>query len=960
MVGRFFILLIAIAIVSCSSEDKDISSVPIYEPESSSSSLIVEYSSFSSSAEDSTVYSSSSITSLNVLRSELVKMASKDGKVVLGTNLLSAKKKEQPKMNVAFSYDFLIGRHEVTCGEYNSLVDFVNAGTGKMARLDCVNDSLPASNMTYYDAVLLANARSRLEGRDSAYTFEKVLYDEDGHCVGLEKLVFLTGIEAYRLPTESEWMFAAQYNWNPKFGWTSENSEYRVHNVCSSLGVPIENVPQLLCDMAGNVMEWTNDWLGSFRDTTIVNYVGALDGGGLGERVLKGGSYRNAAASMTEFSRGDVYTVTSSTRADYVGFRLAFGAIPNAVWTENKEQGGSSRVSTIANSFVLQSLTGAFDVKLVFRNDPTGNLAFVDYYDGTKVSVVEILDTIDSYHPEISPDGKRVAFCTRPEGVGGKSELYVRNLSASGDGLVKLDVESAAIPRWRVTPEGDTTIVYVTDAADNRSDAEFLARSTWQVPFSNGQFGIPVKLYDGAYHGGVSEDGTLAVTGSRLLRAHIAAPETFADVVWYNGEQACNASLSKDGTKRTVFLDFGKKADPASSYRAHERLLVADGAGTVVKMLPSPPGFTFDHSEWVSGTNSASVPEGLVVASLANVEGAHEKLVLVNIADGLITELVEGEELWHPNLWARPITVPVVSLLALDSAGVYLLPFYSEEAAIYRVKMEIFWKNVNTSQVLVYGSSRVEHGVAPDLCPRWNMLNLGVMGIDVNRELYFIKNYAMNHSGNLKAIAMSLDFDNWRPSEHMLDNIVFYPGYAYDRNHDFWKNGIPDELLERVEYSYAPTAEERRCYSKNGTCLVASGNWDRDGVEVIGDSLVPEERMAYINAAMDEIFRLADECAQRQIHFIGLVFPQSPKYSQTGSFGLYGIQRSVVEKIIERFDSLAVANPYFHFMDENKMGLHDYIDEEASNRDHLSAKGARKFTKRLDSLLNTIEPVQKE
>ena len=963
MVGQFFILLIAIAIASCSYEDENVPSVPEDEfPESSSSSLIVEYSSFSSSysssVENTPVYSSSSVPVLNVLRSELVKMASKGTMVVLGSNLTTSKKKEQPQMNVVFSYDFSIGRHEVTCAEYNSLADLVNAGTGKMARLDCVNDSLPASNMTYYDAVLLANARSRLDGLDSSYVYGDVVYDAEGHCIGLDKLEFRPEVEAYRLPTESEWMFAAQYNWNPKFGWTSDNSEYRVHNVCSSLGVPIESVPQFLCDMAGNVMEWTNDWLGSFRDTTVVNYVGASDGGGLGERVLKGGSYRNASVSMAAFSRGDVYTVTSSTHADYVGFRLAFGAIPNAAWMAKDEKQNTSPITPVANSLTLQSLTGVNEVKLVFRNDQTGNLVYIDYYDGTKVSVVEILDTIDSFHPEISPDGKKVAFCTKPEGVGGKSELYVRNLSASGSNLVKLDVESAAIPRWKVTPQGDTVIIYVTDAGNNKNDGEFLAHGTWQVPFSNGQFGIPTKLFDGNYHGGVSDDGLLAVTGARLLRAHVAGPESAADVVWYNGEQACNVSLSKDGTKRTLFLDFGGKTGQAfvgHRYGTHEQLLVADAAGNVVQMVTAPPGFTFDHSEWASAGYSQVSPAGFAVASLANLDGAHEKLVLINLSDGLLTELVEGEELWHPNLWTGSVSGSPLSLLPLDSAGIYLLPFYSREAAIYRLKMETFWKNINTLQVLVFGSSRVEQGVNPDICPQWNMLNFGVMGIDVHRDLYFINNYAMNHSSNLKAIAMSLDFDNWRPSVKDLENLIIYPGYTYDRNHGFWKDGIPPEFLDIVEYSYAPSAEIRQIYTKSGAGLLPSGSWEKDGVEVLEDSVVTQERMEYINAAIDEIFRLAEECAQRQIHFIGIVFPQAPQYRNTGSFGLYGIQRSVAETIIQRFDSLAVVNPYFHLMDENKMGMHDYLDEDAANRDHLSRSGADKFTRRLDSLLMTLD-----
>lgn len=118
----------------------------------------------------------------------------------------------------------------------------------------------------------------------------------------------------------------------------------------------------------------------------------------------------------------------------------------------------------------------------------------------------------------------------------------MRKLDARGSGLVKLDVESAAIPRWRVTAAGDTVIVYVSDAGNNNDDALFSAKSAWQVPIAKGKFGMPQKLFDGVYHDGVVEG--LAVTGSSLLRARVGSRDT----VWYGGEQACNASLSKSSS----------------------------------------------------------------------------------------------------------------------------------------------------------------------------------------------------------------------------------------------------------------------------------------------------------------------------------------------------------------------------------------------------------------------------
>lgn len=141
------------------------------------------------------------------------------------------------------------------------------------------------------------------------------------------------------------------------------------------------------------------------------NYIGAPDGGSLGQRVVKGGSFRTDTSTITLYSRGDVYAVTSSTRAEYVGFRLAFGNIPDATWLSSDGAARTSRVVPLANSSTMRSLTGTYKVKLAFRNDISGNLAYVDYSGGA-LSVTEIEDDIEVYHPEISPDGKRVAFCT--------------------------------------------------------------------------------------------------------------------------------------------------------------------------------------------------------------------------------------------------------------------------------------------------------------------------------------------------------------------------------------------------------------------------------------------------------------------------------------------------------------------------------------------------------------------
>ena len=235
----------------------------------------------------------------------------------------------------------------------------------------------------------------------------------------------------------------------------------------------------------------------------------------------------------------------------------------------------------------------------------------------------EIVDTIDSYHPTLSPDGRFVAFSTKYEGISGTSELYVRRLDST-ELKYKLDVESAAIPRWRVH-EGDTEIVYVTSADNNSDKAKWENASTWSVKFADGKFETPKKLFDGTFNGGISADGKLAVSGARLLRANVNGKNQ----TWYNEEQACNASLS-ELTKQTLFLDFGGKTGKEFSgakYNTHEQMLIADSTGKLVKMIPAPKGYTFDHTEWVHNN------ENLAVATLTNIDGAHPKIVLVNTND---------------------------------------------------------------------------------------------------------------------------------------------------------------------------------------------------------------------------------------------------------------------------------------------------------------------------------------
>ena len=867
----------------------------------------------------------------------------------LGVNDTTVNISEQPAMKVKLDYSFSMGRHEETCADFNELM---KPFTG--LSVECSDDDMPATDVSYYDAVLYANERSKANGLDTAYTYERFVLDDKKHCISMEGLVYRPEVDAFRLPTEAEWVLVASQSWNPAEGWNSDNSDYKLHPVCT------KDAQKDFCDMAGNAMEWVNDWLGFFRDTTVTNFAGSPDGGSLGERVVKGGSYRNSPKSINLYSRGDVYTVTSSTRADYVGFRLAFGQIPEATWIGYNGTVVDSRVMALAKGSTLRELMHTYRMKLVFRNHLTENLSYIDYSNGTSIYVADIPGTKDAFHPEISPNGRYVAYCTGIEGVSGKSEVYLRDLDIEGSGLIKLNVDDAAIPRWKILENGDTALIYVSDAGNNKDSSLFKKMSTWRVIFKNGHFRTPRKLFDGAYHDGISADGRLAVSGSRLLRARVVNPDdgNAKDVVWYNWEQACNVSLSTDGKKLTLFLDFGSETGRkfvGQKYGTHERILVVDSTGTLVRSIAAPKGYTFDHVEWVKGSSD------FAVATLANAQGAHSKIVLVNFTDNSFIDLAEGDELWHPSFWKLSSVDYSKYNLDRDSAGVYMNADDDLSAILMRFNMELIWRYHDTANVVVVGSSRSLNGVSPKyLSYRYFAVNLSQTpnSLYVSRDILDL--YVYRHFKRLKYIVLSLDIDFWYKFDGPDSDNFFatrvdnYAGYVYDKNHGYWEDGYPDGLLEYTE-NYLSVSDEGVFVDDRGRLVgIVCKSWGQEA-EIEMDSTYYDTNAYLLDYSMETLEGIIRKAQEKGVYVVGVIFPQNPLYRKTGAFGRYGLRRSTAKTLIDKIKALEGTYDNFRLMDENKMGRHDYKDKHASDNDHLCNIGAPYFTHKLDSLLKTLD-----
>ena len=138
----------------------------------------------------------------------------------------------------------------------------------------------------------------------------------------ISKLNAMTG-KRFRLPTESEWEYAARggnksrgYQYSGSYNiddvaWYSDNSGSKTHAVGTK-----EPNELGIYDMTGNVWEWCQDWYDSYSSFPQTNPIGAVSGS---YRVCRGGSWYDSAGYCRSSYR---YYYAPDCRGYYLGFRL--------------------------------------------------------------------------------------------------------------------------------------------------------------------------------------------------------------------------------------------------------------------------------------------------------------------------------------------------------------------------------------------------------------------------------------------------------------------------------------------------------------------------------------------------------------------------------------------------------------------------------------------------------------
>lgn len=221
----------------------------------------------------------------NGINIEMVKVEAGSFNMGATPEMKSPYEVEKPVHRVTLTNNYYIGKYEVTQALWQAVMGS-NPSHFK-------GDALPVEQVSWKDCQKFITKLNRLTGKN------------------------------FRLPTEAEWEYAARggnksrgYRYSGSntiddVAWYENDALSQTHPVGTKQPNELE-----IYDMTGNVMEWCQDWYGSYSSSPQVNPTGAASGS---YRVVRGGGWSDSARDCRTSDRD---FISPGGRSSDLGLRL--------------------------------------------------------------------------------------------------------------------------------------------------------------------------------------------------------------------------------------------------------------------------------------------------------------------------------------------------------------------------------------------------------------------------------------------------------------------------------------------------------------------------------------------------------------------------------------------------------------------------------------------------------------